>query len=152
MTKKSTCNNLIVAANQIISGNILSSGNLQTNNLTSTSINNSGSLNLITINGTSGSLTNLSVFNILTLLSNTPIRFVYNGTQYNLSALMLYSLYNLSGSNVATQSYVNQQISNLVNGSPDLLNTLHWEIDYRNLSEVSPIISDNFIGSDKFIG
>jgi hypothetical protein len=23
---------------------------------------------------------------------------------------------------------------------------------YRNLSEVSPIISDNFIGSDKFIG
>ena len=28
----------------------------------------------------------------------------------------------------------------------------HWEIDYRNLSEVCPIISDNFIGSDKFIG
>ena len=27
-----------------------------------------------------------------------------------------------------------------------------WEIDYRNLSEVCPIISDNFIGSDKFIG
>jgi hypothetical protein len=29
---------------------------------------------------------------------------------------------------------------------------LHWEIDCRNLSEVCPIISENFIGSDKFIG
>ena len=33
--------------------------------------------------------------------------------------------------------------------------TGHWEINYRNLSEFIgkfPIISDNFIGSDKFIG
>ena len=33
--------------------------------------------------------------------------------------------------------------------------TGHWEIDYRNLSEFIGkilIISDNFIGSDKFIG
>ena len=97
MTNISTCNNLIVSGNQTNSGNILSSGSLQTTAISSTSINNSSSISRNSLNGTSGSLTNLSVSNILTLLSNTPIKFVYNGTQYNLSALMLYSLYALSG-------------------------------------------------------
>ena len=120
LTNISTCNNFIVSGNQTISGNIISRGSLQTTAISSTSINNSSSISTISLNGTSGSPTNLSVSNILTLLSNTPIKFVYNGTQYNLSALMLYSFYALSGSNIASQSYVNQQISNLVNGSPDL--------------------------------
>ena len=37
---------------------------------------------------------------------------------------MLLSLNQLSGSTIASQTYVNQQIANLVNSSPDLLNTL----------------------------
>jgi len=37
---------------------------------------------------------------------------------------MLYTLNQLGGATIASQSYVNTQISNLVNSSPDLLNTL----------------------------
>ena len=37
---------------------------------------------------------------------------------------MLYTLNQLSGANIASQSYVNLQISNLINSSSDLLNTL----------------------------
>ena len=76
------------------------------------------------INSTTANLTNISVSSILTLLSNAPIKFVYNGTQYNLSALMLYTLFQFSGSNIASQSYVQTQISNLINSSPALLDTL----------------------------
>ena len=47
--------------------------------------------------------TNTSVSNILTLLSNTPITFNYNGTQYNISALMLFTLNQLAGANIASQ-------------------------------------------------
>ena len=72
------------------------------------------------INSTTANLTNISVSSILTLLSNAPIKF----TQYNLSALMLYTLFQFSGSNIASQSYVQTQISNLINSSPALLDTL----------------------------
>ena len=37
---------------------------------------------------------------------------------------MLYTLNQLAGASIASQSYVNTQISNLLNSSPDLLNTL----------------------------
>jgi hypothetical protein len=37
---------------------------------------------------------------------------------------MLFTLNQLSGASIASQAYVNQQISNLINSSPDLLNTL----------------------------
>jgi hypothetical protein len=37
---------------------------------------------------------------------------------------MLFTLQQLAGATIASQSYVNTQISNLVNSSPDLLNTL----------------------------
>ena len=37
---------------------------------------------------------------------------------------MLYTLNQLGGLSIASQNYVNTQISNLVNSSPDLLNTL----------------------------
>ena len=37
---------------------------------------------------------------------------------------MLFTLNQLSGSSIASQAYVNTQIANLVNSSPDLLNTL----------------------------
>ena len=137
MTNISTCNNLIVSGNQTISGNILSSRSLKTTAISSTSINNSSSISTNSLNGTSGSLTNLSVSNILTLLSASPIKFVYNGNQYNLSALMLYSLYALSDSNIASQ-----QISNLVNGSPDLLNTLN-ELAAANNNDSAILVTMN---------
>jgi hypothetical protein len=124
MSNITTVNNIICSGNQTISGNIISSGNLQTTAITSTSISNSNTITSNSINATTGSLTNTTISNILTLLSNTPITFNYNGTQYNISALMLFTLNQLGGSNIASQNYVNQQISNLVNSSPDLLNTL----------------------------
>ena len=37
---------------------------------------------------------------------------------------MLFTLNQLAGANIASQAYVNQQIANLVNSSPDLLNAL----------------------------
>ena len=122
-TNITTCNNLVVSANQTINGNIISTGNIQTTAITSTSINNSNSISTNSINATTGNLTNTSI-NVLTLLSNSPIIFNYNGSNYNLSTLMLYTLNQLSGVSIASQNYVNTQISNLVNSSPDLLNTL----------------------------
>ena len=119
-----TVNNLVCSGSLTISNNIISNGNLQTNNITSQNINNTNSISTNSINTTTGSLTNASVSNLLTLLSNTPISFNYNGTNYNISALMLFLLNQLSGATITSQSYVNTQISNLVNSSPDLLNTL----------------------------
>ena len=104
-TNISTCNNLTISGNQTISGNIISSGNIQTTAITSTNINNSNSISTNSINATTGALTNLSV-NVLTLLANTPIIFNYNGTNYNLSTLMLYTLNQLSGATIASQNYV----------------------------------------------
>jgi hypothetical protein len=124
MSNITTVNNLVCSGNQTISGNIISNGNLQTNNITSTNINNSNSITSNSINATCGALTNVSVSNVLTLLSNTPISFNYNGTNYTISALMLFTLTQLSGASIASQNYVNQQIASLVNSSPDLLNTL----------------------------
>ena len=124
MSNITTVNNLVISANQTISGNIISNGNLQTNNITSTNINNSNSITSNSINATNGNLTNTSVSNLLTLLSNSPISFNYNGTNYTISALMLFTLNQLSGASIASQAYVNAQIASLVNSSPDLLNTL----------------------------
>ena len=121
-TNITTCNNLVVSANQTISGNIISTGNIQTTNISSTNIN-SNSISTNSINATTGNLTNTSI-NVLTLLANTPIIFNYNGSNYNLSTLMLYTLNQLQGVSIASQNYVNTQISNLINSSPDLLNTL----------------------------
>ena len=122
-TNISTCNNLTISGTLTTNGNILSTGTLQTTNISSTNINNSNSISTNSINATTGSLTNLSV-NVLTLLASTPIIFNYNSSNYNLSTLMLYTLNQLSGATIASQNYVNTQISNLVNSSPDLLNTL----------------------------
>jgi hypothetical protein len=124
MSNITTVNNLVCSGNQTISGNIISNGNLQTNNITSANINNSNSITSNSINATSGSLTNTTVSNILSLLSNTPISFIYNGNSYTISALMLFTLNQLAGASTASQAYVNQQIASLVNSSPDLLNTL----------------------------
>jgi hypothetical protein len=124
MSNITTVNNLICSGNQTISGYIISTGNLQTTAITSTNINNSNSITSNVINSATGNLTNASVSIILTLLSNTPITFNYNETQYNISALMLFTLNQLAGANIAGQNYVNTQIASLVNSSPDLLNTL----------------------------
>ena len=119
----SSVNNISCSGSLTISNNIISTGNIQTSNISSTSINNSNSITTNSINATTGSLTNTSI-NVLTLLANTPIIFNYNGSNYNLSTLMLFTLNQLAGASIASQNYVNQQISNLVNSSPDLLNTL----------------------------
>ena len=118
MSNITTVNNLVCSGNQTINGNILSSGNIQTTNIISTDITNSNTLTSNIINSTTANLTNTSVSSILTLLSNTPIKFLYNGTQYTMSALSLYTLFQLSEASIASQTYVNQQIANLVNGSP----------------------------------
>ena len=115
MSNITTVNNHICSGNQTINGNIISTGTLQTTAITSTSINNTNTITSNSINSTTGSLTNASVSNILTLLSNTPITFNYNGSNYNISALTLFTLNQLSGATIASQSYVNTQISNLVN-------------------------------------
>ena len=49
---------------------------------------------------------------------------------------MLYTLNQLSGATIASQNYVNTQISNLVNSSPDLLNTLS-ELHTQKISRCS---------------
>ena len=123
-TNISTCNNLVISGTLTTSNNIISNGNLQTNNITSQNINNTNSITTNSINSTTGSLTNVSVSNLLSLLSSTPIIFNYNSNQYNLTTLMLYTLQQLGGASIASQSYVNTQIASLVNSSPDLLNTL----------------------------
>ena len=123
-TNLSSVNNLACSGSLSISNNIISSGNLQTTNITSSGITNSNTITTNIINSVTANLTNINLSNLLTLLSNTPIKFVYNGSQYNLSSLMLYTLFQLSGANIASQTYVNQQIANLINSSPDLLNTL----------------------------
>ena len=114
MSNITTANNLICSGNQTISGNIISTGTLQTTAITSTSINNTNTITSNAINATTGSLTNASVSNILTLLSNTPITFNYNGSNYNISALMLFTLNQLAGASIASQNYVNQQIASFV--------------------------------------
>ena len=123
-TNITTTNNLVVSGNLTIANNILSNGNLQTNNITSSSINNSGSITSNSINGTNGNLSNLSISNLLTLLATNPINFLYNGTQYNISALMLYTLYQLAGNSIASQAYVQTQIANLAGTTPTLLSNL----------------------------
>ena len=127
-TNISTSNNLICSGNLTISNNILSNGNLQTNNISSSSIYNSGSITSNSINGTNANLSNLTISNILTLLTNNSINFLYNGTQYNISALMLYTIYQLNGVNIASQAYVQTQIANLAGTTPTLLSNLQ-EID-----------------------
>ena len=124
MSNITTVNNLVCSGNQTISGNIISTGTLQTTAITSTGITNSDTITSNVINSTTANLTNASVSNILTLLSNSQISFIYNSNQYNISALMLFTLNQLAGATIASQSYVNSQIENLVNSSPDLLNTL----------------------------
>ena len=124
MSNITTVNNLVCSGNQTINGNIISNGNIQTTNITSSNINNSNSITSNSINATSANLTNTTVSNILTLLSNSPITFNYNGNSYTISALMLFTLNQLAGANIASQAYVNTQIASLVNSSPDLLNTL----------------------------
>ena len=124
MSNITTVNNLVCSGTLTTSGNIISNGNLQTNNITSANINNSNSITSNVINSTSANLTNNTVSNVLSLLSNTPITFNYNGTNYSISALMLFTLTQLSGASIASQNYVNTQIASLVNSSPDLLNTL----------------------------
>ena len=121
MSNITTVNNLVCSGTITTSGNIISNSNLQTNNIISTNINNSNSITSNVINSTSANLTNTTVSNVLTLLSNTPINFIYNGTNYT---IMLFTLNQLSGVSIASQAYVNQQISNLINSSPELLNTL----------------------------
>ena len=113
-TNITTSNNLVVSGNLTISNNILSNGNLQTNNITSTSISNSNSITSNSINGTTANLSNLNISNLLTLLTNNPINFLYNGIQYNISSLMLYTIYQLAGNSIASQAYVQTQIANLV--------------------------------------
>ena len=127
-TNIATTNNLICSGNLTIANNILSNGNIQTNNITSSSINNSGSITSTSINGTTANLSNATLSNILTLLATTPINFLYNGTQYNISALMLYTIYQLNGVNIASQNYVQTQIANLAGTTPTLLSNLQ-EID-----------------------
>jgi len=124
MSNLTTVNNLVCSGTITTNGNIISNSNLQTNNITSTNINNSNSITSNSINATSGALTNTTVSNLLTLLSNSPITFNYNGSNYTISALMLFTLNQLNGLSIASQNYVNTQIANLVNSSPDLLNTL----------------------------
>ena len=123
-TNISTCNNLTISGLLTTSNNILSTGTLQTTAISSTGISNSGTITSNIINGTTANLTSLSISSLLTLLSNTPISFNYNGSNYNLSSLMLYTLQQLSGLPIASQSYVQTQISNLINSSPALLDTL----------------------------
>ena len=124
MSNFTTVNNLVCSGTITTGGNIISNSNLQTNNITSANINNSNSITSNSINATSGALTNTTVSNLLTLLSNSPITFNYNGSNYTISALMLFTLNPLNGLSIASQNYVNTQIANLVNSSPDLLNTL----------------------------
>ena len=127
-TNITTTNNLICSGNLTIANNILSNGNLQTNNISSSSIYNSGSITSNSINGTNANLSNLNISNLLTLLTNNPINFLYNGIQYNISSLMLYTLYQLNGVNIASQNYVQTQIANLAGTTPTLLSNLQ-EID-----------------------
>ena len=54
---------------------------------------------------------------------------------------MLYTLNQLSGATIASQNYVNTQISNLVNSSPDLLNTLS-ELAINNDSSFSTTMTN----------
>ena len=88
-TNISSVNNISCSGSLTISNNIISTGNIQTSNISSTSINNSNSITTNSINATTGSLTNTSI-NVLTLLSNSPIIFNYNGSNYNLSTFTKY--------------------------------------------------------------
>jgi hypothetical protein len=123
-TNLTSVNNISCSGSLTISNNILSNGSITTNSISSTGISNSGTITSNIINGTTSNLTNLLVSSLISLLSNTPISFIYNGSNYNISALMLFTLNQLGGLSIASQSYVNTQISSLVNSSPDLLNTL----------------------------
>jgi hypothetical protein len=163
MSNITTVNNLVCSGNQTISGNIISNGNLQTNNITSSNINNSNTITSNVINSTSTNSTNTTVSNVLSLLSNTPITFNYNGNSYTISALMLFTLNQLAGASIASQAYVNTQIASLVNSSPDLLNTLSelanainndasFSTTMTNLKATKSSLSGNnsFTGSNTF--
>ena len=67
MSNITTVNNLVCSGNQTISGNIISNGNLQTNNITSSSISNSGTITSNIINGTTSNITNLNLSSLLKL-------------------------------------------------------------------------------------
>lgn len=118
-----TANNLSVSGNTTMSGTLTSTSNASFNNVTST-ISNNGINNCTTLNCTSSNISNMTLSNVLNLLAQSPIKFTYNGQQYTISTLMLYSLFSLGGGNLATQTYVQQQIANLVSSSPTLLQSL----------------------------
>jgi len=101
MSNITTANNLVCSGTLTTSGNIISNANLQTTAITSTNINNSNSMTSNVINSTTANLSNTTVSNILSLSSNTPITFYYNGTNYILSTLMLFTLNQLAGANIA---------------------------------------------------
>ena len=162
-TNITTCNNLSVSGNTTLSGSLISSSSAQFTSIQATSINATSFIG--NTSGTISSFSNSSISNILSLLSSSPITFIFNGVNYSLSSLMLYTLFELSGGNLATQSYVNSQISALISTSPTLLSNLqeiasainndpNFATDITTLiSQKAGLTSNNlFTGSNTFSG
>jgi len=91
------------------------------NKLSANEINDVNNFNVVDLDSVNIITDNLSVNNLMTLnnvdvnklfLKNDiqPIKFLNNGTQYQLSSSHLKSLYDLGGDNLASKNYVNDKI------------------------------------------
>jgi len=121
-------NNLSVNCQTIISNEIISSSSAVLNELTTNTFD---STNIISTNINTNSIysnSNISTNSNILLLGSTQsgnIQFKYNNVIYNITPQLLKNIVDTSNLSIATQSYVNTAISNLVNSSPQTLDTLN---------------------------
>lgn len=115
--------------------NLNVSNNTILNNLSVDDINDVQSIETINLNTVNLITDNLTINNLMNLddvevekifFKNAiqPIKFLNNGTQYQLSSSHLKSLYDLGGDNLASKTYVNDKIDNLINGAGSAFDTL----------------------------
>lgn len=114
--------NINVSNNGIIKN--LNSNNGNIGNITSTNITTS---NLVTDHLTINELLTLNNLesNKMKLLDNVqPIEFLNGGINYKLSSAHLKSIYDLGGANLASKTYVDDKIDQLINGASASFDTL----------------------------
>jgi hypothetical protein len=124
MSTNVTANNLAVSGNTTMSGKLTSTGDATFNSITSTTFATSSINNTTTLNATTANITNTNLSNNLNLLAQYPIKFTYNGIQYTMSTLMLFSLFQQSGASLATQAYVTDKINALAGSNPSVITNL----------------------------
>ena len=84
MSTNLTINNLAISGTTTMSAQLTSSANGTFNNITATQNVSSNTATITTLNNTTSNISNLNLSNVLKLIAQYPITFLYNGTSYNI--------------------------------------------------------------------